>query len=156
MLVALSHNRGELSGSQYWDPMLRVTRYSDNAAANELLEETGGSDEGGAAEMVELMRSLGLTHTYMQGGYLTDSGGGPRAVRRGRSPAAAYKHTTAGEMGTLAAMIVAAAAGSGPLARHGVDQHESRELLYLMVHAQDAGLVRAGAHGLPVAPRSAG
>ena len=151
MLVALSHNRGELSRSQYWDPMLRVTRYSDNAAANELLEQTGGSDEGGAAEMVELMRSLGLTHTYMQGGYLTDSGGGPRLFGVVDPPPAAYKHTTAGEMGTLAAMIVAAASGSGPLARHGVDQHEARELLYLMVHAQDAGLVRAGAHGLPVA-----
>jgi hypothetical protein len=33
--------------------------YSDNAAANELLEQTGGSDADGAADMVELMKSLG-------------------------------------------------------------------------------------------------
>ena len=29
--------------------------------------------------------------------------------------------------------------------------HEARELLYLMLHAEDPGLVPAGAHGLPVA-----
>jgi hypothetical protein len=47
--------------SEDWDPMVRVTRYSDNAAANELLEQTGGSDADGAADMVERMKSLGLT-----------------------------------------------------------------------------------------------
>jgi len=150
MLVALSKNHGELADSSYWDPMVRVTSYSDNDAANELLEQTGGSDEGGAAEMVELMRSLNLNHTFMAGGYLTGGGGSP-LFGVVDPPPSAYKHTTAGDMGTLAAMVVAAAAGRGPLVRHGVDRHEARELLYLMLHAKDAGLVRAGAHGLPVA-----
>jgi hypothetical protein len=54
-------------------------------------------------------------------------------------------------MATLPALLVDAAAGQGPLLKHGVSPHEARELLYLMVHAQDAGLVPAGAHGLPVA-----
>jgi len=31
--------RGELSESRYWEAMERITRYSDNAAANELLEQ---------------------------------------------------------------------------------------------------------------------
>ena len=76
MLVALSDNHGELEHSEYWDPMVRVARCSDNAAANELLEQTGGSDADGAADMVELMKSLGLAHTDMAGGYLIEGGGG--------------------------------------------------------------------------------
>jgi beta-lactamase class A len=151
MLVALSDNHRELERSEYWDPMVRVTRYSDNAAANELLEQTGGSDADGAADMVELMKSLGLTHTYMAGGYLIEGGGGSSLLGVVDQPPTAYKHTTAGDMATLAAMLVAAAAGHGPLLKHGVSPHEARELLYLMVHAQDPGLVPAGAHGLPVA-----
>ena len=151
MLVALSDNHGELEHSEYWDPMVRVTRYSDNAAANELLEQTGGSDTDGAADMVELMKSLGLTHTYMAGGYLIEGGGGSSLLGVVDQPPTAYKHTTAGDMATLAALLVDAAAGQGPLLEHGVSPHEARELLYLMVHAQDPGLVPAGAHGLPVA-----
>jgi beta-lactamase class A len=151
MLVALSDNHGELEHSEYWDPMVRVTRYSDNAAANELLEQTGGSDADGAADMVELMKSLGLAHTYMAGGYLIEGGGGSSLLGVVDQPPTAYKHTTAGDMATLVAMLVDAAAGQGRLLRHGVSPHEARELLYLMVHAQDPGLVPAGAHGLPVA-----
>jgi beta-lactamase class A len=151
MLVALSDNNGELERSEYWDPMVRITRYSDNAAANELLEQTGGSDADGAADMVELMKSLGLAHTYMAGGYLIEGGGGSSLLGVVDQPPTAYKHTTAGDMATLVAMLVDAAAGQGRLLRHGVSPHEARELLYLMVHAQDPGLVPAGAHGLPVA-----
>ena len=151
MLVALSQNHGELERSEYWEPMVRVTRYSDNAAANELLEQTGGSDADGAADMVELMKSLGLTHTYMAGGYLIEGGGGSSLLTVVDQPPTAYKHTTAGDMAAVAAMLVDADAGRGPLLRHGISPHEARELLYLMVHAQDPGLVPAGAHGLPVA-----
>jgi beta-lactamase class A len=150
MVEALSQNAGELSQSQYWEPMERVTRYSDNAAANQLLVATGGSEEGGAARMVALMHSLGFPHTYMAGGYLT-GGGGPPLMAVVDPPPTAYKHTTPGEMATLATLIVDAAAGRGALLGHGVSQHEARELLYLMVHAEDPGLVPAGAHGLPVA-----
>ncbi len=150
MLEALSQNSGELSESEYWEPMERVTRYSDNEAANELLVATGGSEEGGAARMVALMRALGLTHTYMAGGYLT-GGGGPPLMTVVDPPPTAYKHTTPGEMATLATLIVNAAAGRGALLGRGVSPHEARELLYLMVHAEDPGLVPAGAHGLPVA-----
>ena len=39
----------------------RITRYSDNAAANQVLELMAGSDEGGAARMVAFVKSLGLT-----------------------------------------------------------------------------------------------
>ena len=92
--------------------MVRVTRYSDNAAANELLEQIGGGDPDGAADMVEL-RSLGLTHTYMAGGYLIEGGGGSSRLAVVDQPPTAYKHTTAGDMAALAAMLVDAAAGAG-------------------------------------------
>jgi hypothetical protein len=151
MLEALSQNSGELSESEFWEPMGRVTRYSDNEGANELLVDTGGSEAAGAAKMVALMRSLGFTHTYMAGGYLTGAGGGPPIMTVVDPPPSAYKHTTPGEMASLAALIVNAAAGHGALLRHGISQHEARELLYLMVHAEDPGLVPAGAPGLPVA-----
>ncbi|HEY0388454.1 MAG TPA: serine hydrolase [Gaiellales bacterium] len=151
MLLTLAKNHEEPSTSGIWDAMERITRYSDNAAANELLERDGGSDETGAAEMVELMRSLGLRHTYMAGGYLLDSGGGASPFGIADPPPAAYKHTTAADMAELAGMLVAAVAGQGPLVRRGVDAHEARELLYLMVHAQDAGLVPAGSGRWPVA-----
>ena len=151
MLVALSQNHGELERSEYWEPMVRVTRYSDNAAANELLEQTGGSDADGAADMVELMKSLGLTHTYMAGGYLIEGGGGSSLLAVVDQPPTAYKHTTAGDMAAVAAMLVDAAAGRGPLLRHGISPHEARELLYLMLHAADPGLVSPGAAGRPVA-----
>ena len=150
MLEALAQNSGELSESEFWEPMGRVTRYSDNEGANELLVDTGGSEPGGAALMVALMHSLGLRHTYMAGGYLT-GGGGPPLMTVVDPPPSAYKHTTPGEMATLATLIVNAAAGRGALLDHGISQHEARELLYLMVHAEDPGLVPAGARGLPVA-----
>jgi len=150
MLLALALHDGELSLSEHWQAMTAVTTFSDNEAANLLLLQTGGSHEGGAARMVELMRSLGLRDSYMYGGYLT-GGGGPPLLSIVDQPPSAFKHTTAGDMARLAGYLAGAAAGGGPLVRRGVDPHEARQLLYLMVHAQDAGLVRDGAGSLPVA-----
>jgi len=151
MLVALAKNEDELPRSEYWQLMEAIARYSDNAAANQLLVMTGGSEAGGASQMVALMRSLGLRNTYMAGGYLTDAGGGPPLLSVVAQPPSAYKHTTAGDMARLAAHVSSAAAGRGPLLRRGIDAHEARQLLYLMLHAEDEGLVRAGAGRLPVA-----
>jgi len=151
MLTWLSTNEQEASETPEWDMLERITGYSDNEAANQVLEAVGGSDTAGAAKMVALMTSLGLTHTYMQGGYLTGAGGGPPVITVDNPPPGAYKHTTPAEMARLAGWLVAAAAGKGPLVRHGVSPHEARELLFLMLNARDPGLVPAGAGGLPVA-----
>jgi beta-lactamase class A len=151
MITALSGLSGELAESSYWDPFTRITRYSDNVAANQVLELMAGSDEAGAARMVAFMKTLGLTGTFMEGGYLTGDGGGRPGVTIVDPPPTAYKHTTPADMALLAGDLVAAAAGKGPLVRKGVLPHEARELLYLMLHAEDPGLVPAGAHGLPVA-----
>jgi beta-lactamase class A len=151
VLTLVAKTDGELSDSPYWDPITRITRYSDNAAANDLLEAVAGTEPAGAAEMVAFMRSLGLRHTYMAGGYLTGYGGGPPVMTVDDPPPTAYKHTTAGDMATLAADLASAAAGRGPLLGRGITIHEARELLFLMVQAEDPGLVKAGAGGLPVA-----
>jgi beta-lactamase class A len=153
MLAALATIHGELTRSAYWEPFEEITRYSDNGAEDQLLDLLGGSETGGAARMVAFVRSLGLHHTYMEGGYLTTYGvgGGPPPVTSVDPPPAAYKYTTADDMAHLADWLADAAAGTGPLLRRGVSEHEARELLYLMLHADDPGLVKAGARGLPVA-----
>jgi hypothetical protein len=153
MVAALERIGGEPRATPYWAPFVAITRSSSNEAADEALELLGGSEVGGAADMVAAMRGLGLLHTYMYGGYLTDAdaGGGPPPVHIDSSPPPSFKYTTAADMARLGACLADAAAGSGPLVRHGVTRHEARELLYLMLHAADPGLVRPGAAGRPVA-----
>ena len=99
------------------------------------------------------MRGLGLRHTYMYGGYLTEPGvgGGPPPEQTDRTPPGSFKYTTPGDMAHLAGWLADAAAGSGRLLHHGVTRHEARELIYLMLHAADPGLVLPGAGGRPVA-----
>jgi beta-lactamase family protein len=153
MVAALERIGGEPRATPYWTPFAAITRWSSNEAADEVLELIGGSQPGGAAVMVAAMRRLGLRHTYLYGGYLTgpDVGGGPPPERAEGSPPPSFKYTTAGDMARLAAWLADAAAGSGPLVRAGVSRHEARELLYLLLHAADPGLVRPGAGGFPVA-----
>jgi len=152
MVAALERIGGEPRATPYWAPFVAITRYSSNEAADEALELLGGSEVGGATDMVAAMRGLGLLHTYMYGGYMTDpdAGGGP-PVHIDSSPPPSVKYTTAADMARLGAWLADAAAGSGPLVRHGVTRHEARELLYLMLHAADPGLVSPGAAGRPVA-----
>ena len=153
MVAALERIGGEPRATPYWAPFVAITRYSSNEAADEALELLGGSEVGGATDMVAAMRDLGLLHTYMYGAYLTDpdAGGGPPPVHIDSSPPPSFKYTTAADMARLGAWLADAAAGSGPLVRHGVTRHEARELLYLMLHAADPGLVSPGAAGRPVA-----
>jgi beta-lactamase class A len=153
MLAALASIHGELRRSSYWEPFEEITRYSDNGAEDQLLDLLGGSETGGAARMVAFVRSLGLHHTYMEGGYLTayGVGGGPPPATSVDPPPTAYKYTTADDMARLASWLADAAAGTGRLLPRGVSEHDARELLYLMLHADDPGLVKAGVPGLPVA-----
>lgn len=153
MVAALERIHEEPSETAYWSPFVAITRSSSNEAADEVLELLGGSETDGAADMVAAMRRLGLERTYMYGGYLTEKGvgGGPPPERTDRTPPPSFKHTTAGDMAHLAGWLADAASGSGPLVRRGVTRHEARELLYLMLHAADPGLVSPGAGGRPVA-----
>ncbi len=153
MVAALERIGGEPRATAYWSPFTEITRFSSNEAADDALDLLGGSEVAGAADMVAAMRRLGLRHTYMYGGYLTDPGvgGGPPPQRTDRPPPPSFKYTSAADMAHLAGWLADAAADSGPLIRHGVSRHEARELLYLMLHAADPGLVAPGAAGRPVA-----
>jgi hypothetical protein len=153
MVAALERIGGEPRATAYWTPFTAITRSSSNDAADEALELLGGSEVGGSARMVAAMRRLGLRHTYLYGGYLTDpgAGGGPPPQRTEESPPPSFKYTTAADMAHLAGWLADAAAGSGRLTRHGLSRHEARELLYLMLHAADPGLVSPGTPGRAVA-----
>jgi beta-lactamase class A len=152
MLAALARLREPLEDSELWPSFQAITAYSDNAAANTVLRWLGGSEEGGAAVMTRFARALGARATGMLGGYPTDvAGGGPPREDVVAAPPDPGKHTTPADMARLAAAIVDGAAGAGPLVRRGVTAHESRQLLYLMLGAQDPGLVSPAAAGLPVA-----
>jgi beta-lactamase class A len=153
MVAALERIAGEPRATAYWAPFTAITRSSSNVAADEALELLGGSEVGGATEMVAAMQRLGLRHTYLYGGYLTepDAGGGPPPQRADHAPRPSFKYTTAADMAHLTGWLANAAAGSGRLTRHGVSRHEARELLYLMLHAADPGLVAPGAPGRSVA-----
>src|SRR4051794_15426219 len=130
MVAALERIGGEPRATPYWAPFVAITRYSSNEAADEALELLGGSEVGRATDMVAAMRGLGLLHTYMSGGSLTDpdAGGGPPPAHIDSSPPPSFKYTTAADMARLGAWLADAAAGSGPLVRHGVTRHEAREL----------------------------
>jgi beta-lactamase class A len=151
MLAALARTRGPLADGPLWAPFARIAAWSDNAAANEVLIALGGSEAGGAAEMVGFLRSLGIRTSAMSGGYLAGAGGGPPPVRLVESPPGSYKQTTAADMASLARWLAAAAVGRGPLPKRGVTRGEARQLLYLLLGARTPGLVPAGAGGLPVA-----
>ncbi|HEY7259368.1 MAG TPA: serine hydrolase [Gaiellales bacterium] len=156
MVAALERIGGELRWTPYWARFTEITRPSSSQAADDVLDLIGGSELGGAAEMVAAMQRLGLRHTYIYGGYLTDpdAGGGPPPERTERPAPPSFKYTTAADMAGLATWLADAAAGSGPLLRHGVTRHEARELLYLLLHAADPGLVTPGAGGRPVAHKT--
>ena len=92
-----------------------------------------------------LMRSIGLEHTEMYGGYIL---GTELAEALGSSiPLAAPdppsfgvgKRTTAYDLSRLARAIWLASAGKGPLraSRSGVSPREARYLLYLLAHVRD-------------------
>ena len=84
MVAALERIGGEPRATAYWTPFTAITRASSNNAADEALELLGGSEVGGSARMVAAMRRLGLRHTYLYGGYLTDPGVGGGPQRRVR------------------------------------------------------------------------
>src|SRR5689334_22110667 len=115
MVAALERIGGEPRATPYWAPFVAITRYWSNEAADEALELLGGSEVGGATDMVAAMRGLGLLHTYMYGGYLTDpdAGGGPPPAHIESSPPPSFKYTTAADMARLGAWLADAAAGSG-------------------------------------------
>jgi beta-lactamase class A len=116
--------------------------HSDNEAANELLEWLGGSDEGGAAQVNELLAALGLEDSYLYGGFLVAGGRSPIPLTVESEPAFEGKYTTAWDLARLHRAVHLAAQGRGPLLAAGsFTTSDARHLLWILAHAADRGKI---------------
>ncbi len=117
--------------------------HSDNAASNELLSWLGGSETGGAAQVNETMAALGLTDSYLYGGYLVSTGAGPPIPLEVESqPGFEGKYTTAWDLAQLHRGLHLAAEGGGPLVNElggSFTPADARFLLYTLAHSADRG-----------------
>ena len=123
--------------------------YSDDRAANELLEAIGGSTSGGSARVNAMMRTLGLADSDMYGGYIVPGEAAPDGIVRspipleilGR-PSFIGKATTAWDMARLERALHLAAGARGALIwrfRGAFIPADARYLLYLLAHARTRG-----------------
>ena len=119
--------------------------YSDDRAANELLEAIGGSTSGGSARVNTMMRALGLADSDMYGGYIVEDYGSRARRSRSRSsagPSFIGKATTAWDMARLERALHLAAGARGALVwrfRGAFTPADARFLLYLLAHARTRG-----------------
>jgi beta-lactamase class A len=113
--------------------------YSDNAAANALLEWIGGSTSAGASRVTAMLRSLGISDSAMYGGYLT--GGGPRPIPLTvvEQPSFVGKYTSAWDLAQLHSQVHMGARGFGRLARleGSFTPADARYLLWVLAHVTD-------------------
>ena len=125
------------SVSQLMDQMLLE---SDNAAANALAHMCGGG-----YELDEMLRTLGLNDTEMDGDYIVTPGMWkvvPIPIGMVSQPyLEPGKYTTAFDLARLIRNVELAAAGKGLLVRHfpSFTPAAARYLLYVLAHVQDPG-----------------
>jgi beta-lactamase class A len=169
LMTSLAHNRRNPVNGPLWGAYRRMVVDSDNASANVVEVQMGGSTSGGSALVNEFCRRLGCRDTDMYGGYTPNSSrpipvlarmvtspAAPRAaatvppVRTERSPSIGTygKHTTAHDLGVLASTLVEAGGGRGKARRAGISRHEARVAIYLLIHARYRGLVRPNVHNV--------
>ncbi len=173
LMASLAHNRQNPVGGSLWNAYQRLVLDSDNVAANNVEIQMGGSTSGGSALVNQFCRQMGCRDTDMYGGYIPNTSpptavltrlvdtpavaraaAVPRAaetvppVRTERSPSIPTygKHTTAHDLGVLAATLVEAGGGRGKARRQGISRHEARVAVYLLIHARYRGLVRPNVH----------
>jgi beta-lactamase class A len=159
-VTALAELEGTPKRGSTADELLRTMLvYSDNGSANRLETLFGGSTSGGSALVNAMMRSIGLVHTEMYGGYTLDSatsrfsqlasGGIPLTVVD-QSWWGRGKRTTAYDLAQLARSIWLASGGLGPLreARPGFSPADARYLLRVLADVRDTGKLdrRFGPH----------
>lgn len=142
-------------GSDVDGLLRRMLDASDNESANRLLVSLGGSTSSGGHLVDGVMRSIGLEHTVMYGGYILGTSLDPsrEIASRGTAsrgvpldvvdqpPWGVGKATTAADLALLFRSIWLAGGGIGPLAsgRSGVSPAEARYLLYVLAHVRDRG-----------------
>ncbi len=127
-------------GGLLWEMLV----YSDDRAANELLEAIGGSTSGGAARVDTMMRAFGLADSSMYGGYLIEDSLMRRAIPleiSGR-PSFIGKATTAWDLARLERALHLAAGARGVLIwrfRGAFTPADARYLMYLLAHSRTRG-----------------
>ena len=131
---------------------------SDNEAANELLRWLGGSAEGGAAEVNEMLAAVGLGDTELYGGFLVGGGRPPIPLTVESQPSFEGKFTTAWDLARLHRGLHLAAAGRGPLLGKlaGFTAPDARFLLWILVRSADHGKLDRYAPAGVVVPHKAG
>ena len=162
LMTSLAHNSRNPVRGPVWSAYRRMVLDSDNASANTVEVQMGGSTSGGSAMVNAFCRRLGCRDTDMFGGYtpgpslarFIQTDAAPRAagaippVRIERSPSIPTygKHTTAHDLGNLLSSLVQAAGGKGKARRAGISRHEARVAIWLLIHARYPGLVRRNVH----------
>ncbi|MGH2996294.1 MAG: serine hydrolase [Gaiellaceae bacterium] len=113
--------------------------YSDNAAANALLEWIGGSTSVGASRVTAMLRSLGISDTGMYGGYLTGGGSRPIPLTVEEQPSFVGKYTSAWDLAQLHTQVHTGARGLGRLVRleGSFTPADARYLLWVLAHVTD-------------------
>jgi Beta-lactamase enzyme family len=117
---------------------------SSNQAANDLEIWLGGSMTGGSARVSATLRYLGLTDSFINGGYIIGTAlQRPIPLRvEEQPPYFVYgKYSTAWDLARLHRMVYRAADGGGPLLE--LPGHftaaDARYLLYTLAHVRDPG-----------------
>jgi hypothetical protein len=118
--------------------------YSSNRAANELEVWLGGSTTAGSARVTATLRYLGLTDSYISGGYIIGTASQrPIPLRvESQPPYFVYgKYSTAWDLGRLHRMAHRGAGGSGPLLDlpGHFTRSDARYLLFTLAHVRDTG-----------------
>ena len=117
---------------------------SSNRAANQLEVWLAGSTTGGAARVTATLRSLGLTDTYINGGYIIGTGSQRPIPLRVESQPPYFpfgKYSTAWDLARLHRLFYRAADGGGALLdlRGRFTASDARYLLYTLAHVRDTG-----------------
>ena len=137
--------------STAWPLMRDLATWSSNEATNRLLVLLGGSEAGGTAVVNETLHRLGATSSWFTGNYRIETGptralgDAPRPL-----PVLTFRRTTAHDLGRILAELHGAAVGNGlSLRRTGLDRHEARLALGLLLSAaegENVGLLRPSTH----------
>ena len=135
---ALRVHAGKPEPGSYLDTLLHEMLLDSRNDAADDVESTFG----GGSRVDDLLRGIGLTDTWMAGGYLRDTQGHvPIPARVERQPSfGCCKYTTAFDLARLLIDIHLAAGGQGPLIQHygsAFTPSDARYLLYLLAHVPD-------------------
>ncbi len=143
------------SGTRVDSLMHSMLIYSDNVAANELIDFVGGG-----SVVTGMLHAIGLTDTEMFGGYLPGTALGRPVIPIKDTSQPNFgigKYTTAWDLARLIRYVDLAAAGKGPISKRfaSFTPADARYLLYDLVHTREPGrLGRFLPYGMRIAHKA--